>query len=734
MTLGGDLVRPVHRPSSYAGPGGDAELFGLYFADAGQHLEHRLLRRPRGARLPQPRRRTRARCRATGAHTVWIGDVLIRADADGTDTYELNRNLLLTDGARADSVPNLEIETGEVAGAGHASATGRFDDEQLFYLMARGIPAEEARRLVVRGFFAELLDQIPVRDLRERLGAAVEAELDDGRAPDDFVSACALDRPRRRASALARRDRRRRRSRSCTPSDDGSTRSATSARTPTSRCPRARSTAARIECWLHGSRFDLRTGKPTGLPATEPVPVYPVEVERRRRLRQPDPSNGVTAVSTLEIRDLHVSVKLPEGEPKPILRGVDLTVRPGETHAIMGPNGSGKSTLAYSIAGHPKYTVTGGTVTLDGEDVLAMTVDERARAGLFLAMQYPVEVPGVSVSNFLRTARPPFDGEAPKLRTWVKELKRRDGAAADGPGVRRAQRQRGLLRRREEAARDPAARAAQAEDRDPRRDRLRPRRRRAAGRVARASTGSATTGETGTAADHPLHPDPALHQAGLRARLRRRPDRRGGRPGAGRELEAEGYERYLRRTPDRRRQALDDRSEQDLATSAIECRSAPTSRSWIGQVQRASRWSTSTARHLAEAAAGARRDARALRAAQRQRAPRCTPSPRRRPRRTRAPGRKVAAFIGAPTPTRSSSPRTPPRRSTWSAYALPTPRPRPGDPRFRLGPGDEIVDHRDGAPLQHRAVAAAVRAHRRDAALVRPHRRRPARPVRPRRR
>src|SRR5919107_1943683 len=132
-------------------------------------------------------------------------------------------------------------------------------------------------------------------------------------------------------------------------------------------------------------------------------------------------------MSVLEIRDLHVSVKLPGGtgqaELKPILSGVTLTVRAGETHAIMGPNGSGKSTLAYSIAGHPKYQITGGTVTLDGDDVLAMTVDERARAGLFLAMQYPVEVPGVSVANFLRTAKTAIDGEAPKLRTWAGELR-----------------------------------------------------------------------------------------------------------------------------------------------------------------------------------------------------------------------------------------------------------------------------------------------------------------------
>ena len=127
-------------------------------------------------------------------------------------------------------------------------------------------------------------------------------------------------------------------------------------------------------------------------------------------------------MTTLEIRDLHVTVEVEDGA-KEILRGVDLTINSGQTHAIMGPNGSGKSTLAYSVAGHPRYTVTGGTVTLDGEDVLAMTVDQRARAGLFLAMQYPVEVPGVTVSNFLRTAKTAVDGEAPKLRTWVKDVR-----------------------------------------------------------------------------------------------------------------------------------------------------------------------------------------------------------------------------------------------------------------------------------------------------------------------
>jgi len=127
-------------------------------------------------------------------------------------------------------------------------------------------------------------------------------------------------------------------------------------------------------------------------------------------------------MSTLQIRDLHVDVQAETG-PKPILRGVDLTIDGGEVHAVMGPNGSGKSTLAYALAGHPKYRVTSGSVTLDGEDVLAMTVDARARAGLFLAMQYPVEVPGVSVSNFLRTAKTAISGTSPKLRTWVGEVR-----------------------------------------------------------------------------------------------------------------------------------------------------------------------------------------------------------------------------------------------------------------------------------------------------------------------
>ncbi|MBP2478341.1 Fe-S cluster assembly protein SufD [Crossiella equi] len=175
VTLGGDLVR-LSPTVTYDGPGGDAEMLGVYFADAGQHLEHRLFV-DHGVANCRSNVVYKGALQGEGAHTVWIGDVLIRAAAEATNTYELNRNLLLTDGARADSVPNLEIETGEIEGAGHASATGRFDDEQLFYLQARGIPVEQARRLVVRGFFSEILAKITVPEVRERLEAAIEAEL-----------------------------------------------------------------------------------------------------------------------------------------------------------------------------------------------------------------------------------------------------------------------------------------------------------------------------------------------------------------------------------------------------------------------------------------------------------------------------------------------------------------------------------------------------------------------------
>ena len=184
VSLGGDLVRLVPTVT-YAGPGANAELFGVYFADAGQHLEHRMFV---DHAVPHCRSRVtyKGALQGDGAHTVWIGDVLIRAAAIGTDTYELNRNLILSDGARADSVPNLEIETGEVTGAGHASATGRFDDEQLFYLQSRGIPADGARRLVVLGCVAEVIARVPGAPLRARLLRSVESELGYDHEADDM--------------------------------------------------------------------------------------------------------------------------------------------------------------------------------------------------------------------------------------------------------------------------------------------------------------------------------------------------------------------------------------------------------------------------------------------------------------------------------------------------------------------------------------------------------------------
>jgi Fe-S cluster assembly protein SufD len=175
VTLGGGIVR-LSTNIRYAGPGGQAEALGVYFADAGQHQEHRLFvdhEAPRCVSTVE----YKGALQGETAHTVWVGDVLIRAGAEGTDTYELNRNLVLTDGARADSIPNLEIETGEIVRAAHASATGRFDDEQLFYLQARGITEDEARRLVVRGFFASIVKRIGVPEVQEPLMAAIDAEL-----------------------------------------------------------------------------------------------------------------------------------------------------------------------------------------------------------------------------------------------------------------------------------------------------------------------------------------------------------------------------------------------------------------------------------------------------------------------------------------------------------------------------------------------------------------------------
>ncbi|MCI9869603.1 Fe-S cluster assembly protein SufD [Arthrobacter humicola] len=175
VSLGGDLVR-VTPSARFTAPGAEVELFGLYFADAGQHLEQRLFVDHAVANC-KSNVLYKGALQGRNAHTVWVGDVLIRKEAEGTDTYEANRNLVLTDGARADSVPNLEIETGLIAGAGHASATGRFDDQHLFYLMARGIPEEVARRLVVRGFLNEIIQKINVPAIEERLTDAVEREL-----------------------------------------------------------------------------------------------------------------------------------------------------------------------------------------------------------------------------------------------------------------------------------------------------------------------------------------------------------------------------------------------------------------------------------------------------------------------------------------------------------------------------------------------------------------------------
>ncbi len=175
FTLGGDLVR-TSTNVDYAGPGGTAELFGLYFADAGQHFEHRLFV-DHNAPKTVSNVVYKGALQGEKAHTVWIGNILIRKVAEGIETYEENRNLVLTDGCQADSVPNLEIETGEIEGAGHASAVGRFDDQQLFYLRSRGISEAEARKLVVRGFFDDLIRRVQVPELAEKLSAQVEEEL-----------------------------------------------------------------------------------------------------------------------------------------------------------------------------------------------------------------------------------------------------------------------------------------------------------------------------------------------------------------------------------------------------------------------------------------------------------------------------------------------------------------------------------------------------------------------------
>ena len=285
VTLGGDLVRLVSNVQ-YSGPGGSADLFGVYFADETQHQEHRLWVDHAVPQLPQ-QRLYKGALQGEDARTVWIGDVRIRPAATGTDTYELNRNLVLTDGARADSVPNLEIETGEIVGAGHASATGRFDDEQLFYLCSRGIDAETARRLVVRGFFADVVQQIGLPELQDRLMGTIEARL--GALPGleeqavvgmSFERVCALSDVKEPGSLRVE----------LADVDIAVVRFEGEVYAIQDLCSHAEvplsegdveefKGAPTIECWLHGSCFDLRTGEPTNLPATEPVDVYPVRVE-----------------------------------------------------------------------------------------------------------------------------------------------------------------------------------------------------------------------------------------------------------------------------------------------------------------------------------------------------------------------------------------------------------------------------------------------------------------------
>ena len=273
MTLGGDLVR-LSPKVSYSGPGGDAELFGLYFTGEGQHHEHRSL-------VDHNVSHTRSRVDYKGAlsgedaHAVWIGDVIIGEGTQGTDSYEHNRNLVLTDGTRVDSVPNLEIFTGEVEGAGHASTSGRLDDIHLFYLQSRGIPADEARRLVVRGFFAEIIDRIESPNCasaswpRSREAGAHECE-------ETYIRVCALgDLPEEGALGVE-----------VNGTPVAVVRSEGEIYAISDLCSHAEVNLSEgevedgtIECWLHGSCFDLRTGKPLNPPATQAVPTYRVKID-----------------------------------------------------------------------------------------------------------------------------------------------------------------------------------------------------------------------------------------------------------------------------------------------------------------------------------------------------------------------------------------------------------------------------------------------------------------------
>ena len=275
--------------ADYAGPGGSAELLGLYFADAGQHLEHRLF-----VDHNAPRTRSnvvyKGALQGQGAHTVWVGNVLIRKVAEGIETYEQNRNLVLTDGCQADSVPNLEIETGEIEGAGHASTTGRFDDQQLFYLQSRGIPEDEARRLVVHGFFNDIIRKIGVPEIedepdgRRRGRAGEERDPGRGRRGMSFIRACAPDRPRGRQAARGDRRRRRRGARARRRGVLRHPRRVLA--TPTSRCPRATSRAASSSAGC--------TGRPSTCAPASPPPCRPSSRSRST----PSGSTATTCSST----------------------------------------------------------------------------------------------------------------------------------------------------------------------------------------------------------------------------------------------------------------------------------------------------------------------------------------------------------------------------------------------------------------------------------------------------
>ena len=288
VSLGGDLVR-VTPSARFTAPGAEVELFGLYFADAGQHLEQRLFVDHAVANC-KSNVLYKGALQGRNAHTVWVGDVLIRKEAEGTDTYEANRNLVLTDGARADSVPNLEIETGLIDGAGHASATGRFDDEHLFYLMARGIPEEVARRLVVRGFLNEIIQQIKVPAIEERL-----TQLSSANSRQRTTSA---QHKRKQDTSMTEQPKG---ELVCNASeiqlkqalriliDDYPVAivkdSMGEIHAIGDTCSHADISLSegevegcKIECWGHGSQFDLRSGEPLQLPAYDPVPVFAVAV------------------------------------------------------------------------------------------------------------------------------------------------------------------------------------------------------------------------------------------------------------------------------------------------------------------------------------------------------------------------------------------------------------------------------------------------------------------------